>query len=119
MWFTDATISFIKETLANLENVKRENTELEVMLTYYEYKLNQCNRAVENLSDGFRKSVYICIKPDEATQKPVPLDEAIEILTKKVDDLREQLEYGKKRQEVLTSLSAKLFEVYPDVLSEL
>lgn len=52
--------------------------------------------------------------------KPVLLDEAIEILSKKVNDLREQLEYGKKQQEVNINLLNMLTEdYYPGILDEI
>lgn len=120
MWFTDATIAFVKELLSNIDNLDMENDELEKKLFYYDRKLNQCKMAVENLSEDFCKSMYVGIKPDEDMQKPVLLDEAIAILTNKVDDLEEQLKYCKKHKEIVVDLLNKLTkDYYPGILDEL
>lgn len=124
MWFTDATIAFVKETIANLENIEKENAELEEKLLNYGRRLKQFSTfrsvTVENSQDElFYKNVYVGIEPDEVMPKPVLLDDAIEILTKKVDDLREQLEYGKKHEDVCSDLLAKLTETYPGILDEI
>ena len=120
MWFTDTTIAFVKERLANLENIKKERAELEQKLAYYDHILYQCNMAVANLSDEFRKIVYIGIEPDETTQKPVLLDEAIEILSKKDGVLCEQLEYNRKQEELTVELLDKLTnDYYPGILDEI
>lgn len=64
--------------------------------------------------------MYVGIEPDNVMPKPVLLDEAIEILSKKVNDLREQLEYGKKQQEVNINLLNMLTEdYYPGILDEI
>ena len=124
MWFTDATIAFVKETIANLKNIEEENAVLEQKLLNYGRRLKQFSTfrsvTVENSSDElFYKNVYVGIGPDEVMPKPVLLDEAIEILTKEVDDLREQLEYGKKHEDVCSDLLAKLTETYPGILDEI
>ena len=124
MWFTDATIAFTKETLANLENIEKENAEIEEKLLNYGRRLKQFSTfrsvTVENSPDeSFYKNVYVGIEPDDVMPKPVLLDEAIEILTKKVDDLREQLEYGKKHEEVCSDLLAELTRSYPGILDEI
>lgn len=124
MWFTDATIAFVKEILANLENIEKENAEIEEKLLNYGRRLKQFSTfrsvTVENSPDElFYKNVYVGIEPDKVMPKPVLLDEAIEILTKKVDDLREQLEYGKKHQEVNINLLNTLTGAYPGILDEI
>lgn len=124
MWFTDATIAFVKEILANLENIEKENAEIEEKLLNYGRRLKQFSTfrsvTVENSPDElFYKNVYVGIEPDGVMPKPVLLDEAIEILTKKVDDLREQLEYGKKHQEVNINLLNMLTGAYPGILDEI
>lgn len=124
MWFTYATVAFVKETIANLKNIEEENAVLRQRLLNYERRLEQFSTfrsvTVENSSDElFYKNVYVGIGPDEVMPKPVLLDEAIEILTKKVDDLREQLKYGKKHEEMCSDLLSKLTEAYPGVLDEI
>lgn len=120
MWFTDATIAFVKEIISNREILWRENAELEGKLLYYEGKLNQCNMAAENLSEEFRKSMYVNIEPDEDMQKPVLLDEAIVILTERVNDLREELTNGKEHEELTEELFDKLTNDYfPGILDEI
>lgn len=125
MWFTDATIAFTKETLANLENIEKENAEIEEKLLNYGRRLKQFSTfrsvTVENSPDeSFYKNVYVGIEPDEVMPKPVLLDEAIEILTKKVDDLREQLELGKKQEDLTADLFNKLTkDYYPGILDEI
>ena len=119
MWFTDVTIAFVKETLANLENVKKENAILEEQLHYYVCKRNQCDIAIEKLSDELRKSMYISVDPDDGMQKPVLLDEAFRLLCKRVNEYTEFLEIGKKREEVCSDLLAELTRAYPGVLDEI
>lgn len=124
MWFTYATVAFVKETIANLKNLEEENAVIRQRLLNYERRLEQFSTfrrvTVENSSnESFYKNVYVGIGPDEVMPKPVLLDEAIEILTKKVDDLREQLKYGKKHQEVCSGLLDKLTEAYPGILDEI
>lgn len=119
MMLTDNTIAFAKEIFANIKSVEKENAELEEKLLYYGGKLTQCDLTTENLPEEFRKDMYVGIEPDKDIQKPVPLDEAIEILTNKVDYLRESLAYGKKEQEELTSLFNHLTKVYSGILDEI
>lgn len=124
MWFTDATIAFVKETIANLKNIEEENAVIRQKLLNYERRLEQFSTfrsvTVENSSDElFYKNVYVGIGPDEVMPKPVLLDEAIEILTKEVDNLREQLEYGKKHEDVCSNLLAELTKAYPGILDEI
>lgn len=125
MWFTDATIAFVKETIANLKNIEEENAVLRQQLLNYERRLEQFSTfrrvTCENSSDElFYKNVYVGIGPDEAMPKPVLLDDAIEILTKKVDDLREQLEIGRKHEELTVELLDKLTkDYYPGILDEI
>ena len=125
MWFTDATIAFVKETLANLEYIEKENAEIEEKLLNYGRRLKQFSTfrsvTVESSPDeSFYKNVYVGIEPDEVMPKPVLLDEAIEILTKKVDDLREQLELGKQQEKLKTDLFNKLTrDYYPGILDEI
>lgn len=119
MWFTDATIAFVKETIANLENTKNENAKLEEKLHYYERKSNQCYIVIDEFPDDFRKSMYVSIEPDEDEQKPVQLDEAFRILCKKVNEYTEFLELGKKREELNANLLAELTKAYPGILDEI
>lgn len=122
MWFTDATIAFTKEIIANLENTKKENAKFEEKLHYYERKRSQCSQryiAIEKLSDEIRKSMYVCIEPDEDIQRSVQLDEAFRILCKRVNEYKEFLEIGKKREELSAGLLAKLTEAYPGILDEI
>lgn len=120
MWFTDATIAFVKEVRANFENIKKENAKLEGELAYYERKRNQCYTAIEELPDEIRKSMYFCVKSDKILQKPVLLDEAFRLLGDRVHDLREQLELGKKQEELKEDLFNKLTkDYYPGILDEI
>ena len=120
MWFTEATIAYVKELLAHLEDIEKENAELEEKLTYYGHKRNQCHIMIENLSDEFRKNVYVSIEPDEVTQKPILLDEAFRILCKKVNELEEQLKYGEQHKELAMELWNKLTcDYYPGILDEI
>ena len=120
MWFTDATIAFVKEVRANFENIKKENAKLEGELTYYERKRNQCYIAIEELPDEIRKSMYVCVKSDKKLQKPVLLDEAFGLLCDRVNNLREQLELGKKQEELKEDLFNKLTkDYYPGILDEI
>ena len=119
MWFTDATIAFVKETIANLENTKKENAKLEEKLHYYERKSNQCYILVDEMPGDLRKSLYVSIEPDEDTQKPVLLDEALRILCKRVNEYTEFLELGKKREELIADLLAKLTDANPGILDEI
>jgi hypothetical protein len=120
MWFTEATIAFVKELLAHLEDIEKENAELEEKLTYYERKRNQCYIAIEKLSDELRKNMYVSIEPDEVMQKPILLDEAFRILCKKVNELKEQLKYGEQHKEHAMELWNKLTcDYYPGILDEI
>ena len=123
MWFTDATIAFVKETIANLKNIEEENAVLRQKLLNYERRLEQFSTfrrvTAENSSDElFYKNVYVGIGPDEVMPKPVLLDEAIEILTKEVNDLREQLVYSKKQRDICSDLLDELTKAYPGILDE-
>lgn len=119
MLITDNTIAFAKEIFANLESVMRENYDIENRLLYYERMLQQFSATRENLSDEFCKKVYVSIKPDGDVQEPELLDDAITMLSQKIDYLRESFEYGKKEQEELTSLFNHLTKVYPDLVDNL
>lgn len=119
MWFTDATIAFVSETIANLENTKKENAKLEEKLHYYERKSNQCHIVIDEFPDEFRKSMYVTIEPDEDKQKPVQLDEAFRILCKRVNEYTEFLEIGKKHEELNANLLAVLTNYYPGILDEI
>ena len=125
MWFTDATIAFVKEIRSNLENTKKENAEIEEQLHNYGRRLKQFatfrSVTVEGSEDElFYKNVYVGIEPDNVMPEPILLDEAIEILSKKVGDLGEQLELGKKQEEVYTDFFNKLTKVhYPGILDEI
>lgn len=128
MWFTDTAIAFVKEIVSSLDETKMENAKLEEKRTYYGRMLKQYGRmlkqfetyrnsVIENSADKFYKNVYVCIEPK---QKPVLLDEAIKILNKKVEDLNEELTYGKKREESLVELLDKLTkDYYPGILDEI
>lgn len=116
MMLTENTIAFAKEIFANLENIERDNDDLEVKLTYYGGKLTQCDSAIENLPEEFLRCMYVGIEPDEDRQKPVPIAEATIMLSQKIDYLRECLEYNKKQQEELTSLLNQLKKIYPDLV---
>ena len=120
MWFTDATIAFVKEVRANLEKTKKRNAKLEGELRFEESKRNQCYIAIEKLSDESRKCMYICIKSNKDLQKPVLLDEAFRILCKGVNELTEQLELGKKQEELYADLLQRLTQdYYPGILDEI
>lgn len=125
MWFTDATVAFVKETLSNLENIEKENAEIEEQLHNYGRRLKQFatfrSVTVEGSADElFYKNVYVGIEPDNVMPKPVLLDEAIEILSKKVDELGEQLELGKRQEELLVDLYNRLTNDYfPGILDEI
>ena len=125
MWFTDATIAFVKEILADLEELDNENAKIEQKILNYGRRLKQFSTfrsvTVENSPDElFYKNVYVGIEPDEVMPKSVLLDEAIEILTKKVDELREQLELGKQQEKLKTELFNKLTkDYYPGILDEI
>lgn len=120
MWFTDATIAFVKETLSNLEGAKKENNELEEKLNYYVEKLNQCNMVLKNTSEEFRKSMYVKVDPDDDMQKPVLFDEAYKILCNRVNEYTEVLELGKREEELLVDLYNRLTKDYfPGILDEI
>lgn len=120
LWFTDTTIAFVKETLSNLENIQKENAELEEKLHYYTDKLNQCKLATENLSEEFRKSMYVKVDPDDDMQKPLLFDEALKILRDRVSEYTEVLEIDKRDEELLVDLYNKLTrDCYPDILGEI
>lgn len=123
-WFTDAVIAFVKETLSNIENTEKENAEVEEKLHYYGRRLKQFatfrSVTVEGSEDElFYKNVYVGIEPDNVMPKPVLLDEAIEILSKKVGELKEQLELGKQKEDVYSNLLAEITKAYPGVLDEI
>ena len=120
MWFTDATIAFVKEVRANLERTKKRNAKLEVKLRLEESKRDQCYIAIEKLSDNFRKHMYICSKTKKDLQKPVLLDEAFIILGKGFNELTEMLELGKKQEELYADLLQRLTQdYYPGILDEI
>lgn len=120
MWFTDATIAFVKETLSNLEGAKKENNEHEEKLNYYVEKLNQCNMVLKNTSEEFRKSMYVKVDPDDDMQKPVLFDEAYKILCNRVNEYTEVLELGKREEELLVDLYNRLTKDYfPGILDEI
>lgn len=125
LWFTDAAIAFVKEIIANLKNIEEENAVLRQSILNYERRLEQFSTfrrvTVENSSDElFYKNVYVGIGPDEVMPKPVLLDEAIEILSEKVGELKEQLEYGRKQEELTVELLDKLTrDYYPGILDEI
>lgn len=124
LWFTDATVAFAKETLSNLENTEKENAEIEEQLLNYGRRLKQFETfrsvTVEGSGDeSFYKNVYVGIEPDNVMQKPVLLDEAIEILSKKVSELEEQLKFGKQHEDVYSGLLAEITKAYPGILDEI
>lgn len=125
MWFTDATIAFVKEIRSNLENIQKEHAEIEEQLLNYGRRLKQFTTfrsvTVEGSEDElFYKKVYVGIEPDNVMQKPVLLDEAIEILSKKVGELGEQLEYIRKQEDLTVELLQKLTQdYYPGILDEI
>ena len=118
MMSTETTISFAKETFLNLELIEKKYAEIEEELAYNEHILKECNSTSEWLSDEFRKKVHIDIEV-EGVMQDVLLDEAIAILTERVDGLREDLTYNKRQQKLLTGLIAELTKVFPDVVNEL
>ena len=118
MMHTETTISFAKETFIDLELTEKKYAEIEEELTNNEHILKECNSTSECLSDEFRKNVHIDIEVDGDMQD-VLLDEAIVILTKRVNCLREYLTYNKRQQELLTGLIAELTKVFPEVVNEL
>ena len=119
-WFTDATIAFVKEIRSNLENTKEENAKLEEKLHYYERKRNQCYIAIEELPDELRKNMYFSCKADKDLLEPVQLDEAFKLLCKRVKDLREQLELGKKQEDLTADILNELTnDYYPGILDEI
>lgn len=125
MWFTDATIAFVKELRSNLENIQKERAEIEEQLQNYGRRLKQFTTfrsvTVEGSADElFYKNVYVGIEPDNVMPKPVLLDEAIEILSKKVGVLGEQLEYSREQEESTVELLDKLTkDYYPGILDEI
>ena len=120
MWFTDTTIAFVKEVRANLEETKKQNAKLERELRFEESERNQCYIAIEELSYEIRKSMYISIESHKGMQKPVQLDEAFRILCKRVNELTEQLELGKKQEELNEDLLQRLTkDYYPGILDEI
>lgn len=125
MWFTDATIAFVKELRSNLENIQKERAEIEEQLQNYGRRLKQFTTfrsvTVEGLADElFYKNVYVGIEPDNVMPKPVLLDEAIEILSKKVGVLGEQLVYSREQEESTVELLDKLTkDYYPGILDEI
>ena len=120
LWFTDATVAFVKETISNLENTEKENKELEEKLNYYVKMLNQCNMVGKNTSEEFRKSMYVKVDPDDDMQKPVPFGEAYKILCDRVSEYTEVLEIGKRDEELLVDLYNRLTrDYYPGILDEI
>lgn len=118
MMHTETTISFAKETFLDLKLTEKRYAEIKEELTHNERILKECNSSSEWLSDEFRKNVHIDIEVDGVMQN-VLLDEAIVILTKSVNGLREDLRYTKQQQELLTGLIAELTKVFPEVVNEL
>lgn len=116
--YTETTISFAKETFLDLELMEKRYAEIEKELMYNEHILKECNSTSEWLSDEFRKKLHIDVEV-EGVMQDVLLDEAIVILTEKINGLREDLTYTKRQQELLTGLIAELTKVYPDVVNEL
>lgn len=130
MFFTDAAITFVKELLSNLDNIQNEHAEVQEQLRNYGRRLKQfetfrdvtvCDVTVKGSADEkFFKNVYVGIEPDGVMPKPVLLDEAIEILSKKVGELEEQLEYVRKQEELTVELLDKLTrDYYPGILDEI
>ena len=118
MMHTETTISFAKETFTDLEFTEKKYAEIEEELMYNEHILKECNSTSEWLSDEFRKNVHIDIEVDGVMQD-VLLNEAVVILTKRVNCLREDLTYIKRQQELLIGLIAELTKVFPEVVNEL
>lgn len=125
MFFTDAAINFVKELLSCLEDIQKENAEIEEQLSNYGRRLKQFSTFRDVTVNGsadelFFKNVYVGIEPDNVMPKPVLLDEAIEILSKKVGELGEQLECIRKQEEVTVELLDKLTrDYYPGILDEI
>lgn len=125
MWFTEATIAFVKELLSNLENIQKEHAEIQEQLQNYGRRLKQFTTfrsvTVEGSGDElFYKNVYVGIEPDNVMPEPLLLDEAIEILFEKVGELGEQLEYCRKHEELTVELLDKLTkDYYPGILDEI
>ena len=115
---TETTVLFAKETFLDLDIIEKRHAEIKEELTHNEHILNECNSWSEWLSDEFRKNVHIDIEVEGVMQN-VLLDEAIVILTKKVDGLRKDLTYSKRQQELLKGLIAELTKVFPEVVNEL
>ena len=118
MMHTETTILFAKETFLDLKLTKKRYAEIKEELTNYENILKGCNSTSKWLSDEFRKNVHIDIEVDGVMQD-VLIDEAIVILTKRVNGLREDLTYCKQQQKLLTSLIDELTKVFPEVVNEL
>lgn len=118
MMHTETTISFAKETFLDLKLTEKRYAEIEEELAYNKRILKECNSTSKWLSDEFRKNVHIDIEVDGVMQN-VLLDEAIVILTKRVNGLREDLTYNKRQQELLTGLINELTKVFPEVVNEL
>lgn len=118
MMHTETTVSFAKEIFLDLKLTEKRNAELKEELMYNEHILKECDSTSEWLSDEFRKKVHIDIEVD-GVMKDVLLEEAIAILTERVDNLREDLMCSKRNQELLTGLVAELTKVYPEVVNEL
>lgn len=125
MFFTDAAINFVKELLSSLEDIQKEHGEIQDQLHNYGRRLKQFSTfrdvTVKGSADEkFFKNVYVGIEPDDVMPKPVLLDEAIEILGKKVGELGEQLECIRKQEEVTVELLDKLTrDYYPGILDEI
>lgn len=120
MWFTEATIAFVKELHAHLEDVEKENTKLEEKITCYRSERNKCYIAIKNLPAELRNNTYVNIELDEAVPQPILLDEAYRILCRRVDELEEQLKYGEQQKEISMDLWNKLTCVYyPGILDEI
>lgn len=125
MFFTDAAINFVKELLSSLEDIQKEHGEIQDQLHNYGRRLKQFSTFREvtvkgSADESFFKNVYVGIEPDDVMPKPVLLDEAIEILGKKVGELGEQLECIRKQEEVTVELLDKLTrDYYPGILDEI
>lgn len=125
MFFTDAAITFVKELLSSLEDIQKEHGEIQDQLHNYGRRLKQFSTFREvtvkgSADESFFKNVYVGIEPDDVMPKPVLLDEAIEILGKKVGELGEQLECIRKQEEVTVELLDKLTrDYYPGILDEI
>lgn len=130
MFFTDAAINFVKELLSSLEDIQKEHGEIQDQLHNYGRRLKQFSTFREvtvrdvtvkgSADESFFKNVYVGIEPDDVMPKPVLLDEAIEILGRKVGELGEQLEYIRKQEELTVELLDKLTkDYYPGILEEI